>query len=37
MVMRREETRQTHEHIQIVLGWLDELKKTFAPGSGQPR
>jgi len=37
MVMRRDETRETHEHIQIVLGWLDELKETFAPGGGSPR
>ncbi len=37
MVMRREETRETHEHIQIVLGWLGELKETFAPGGGSPR
>ena len=37
MVMRRDETRETHEHIQIVLGWLDELKETFAAGGGQPR
>jgi len=34
MVMRGEESVETHEHIKIVLGWLDEIRETLAAGSG---
>ena len=34
MVMRNDVTRETHEHMLVVQGWLEELRKTLAATDG---
>jgi len=36
VVKRGNESTETHEHIRVVLSWLEELKKSFAPGGSAP-
>ena len=37
MLLRNDTSGESHEHLQLVLNWFDELERTFAVVGGGAR